>query len=90
MDNIKYTLVDFTEEEQNAFLKDFNDLLTKYQAYYEPVPNFTRPDLFSPWQLVCQVLLKKKVPKEDEPKEQTVPSPFENKDKSDESPETTS
>ncbi len=70
----KYNLRDCTTEESESFMKDFNELLKKHLVYFEPVPQYIREDLKSPWRLTCQILLQKKT-EVVEPKE-AVPSPF--------------
>ena len=73
--NPKYKLSDATSEEQQAFLKDFNDLLNKHSMYYEPIPAFEREDISKPWKLVFKIWLQKK--KEIvEVEKDSIPSPF--------------
>lgn len=75
----KYNLIAITKEEQELFQKEFQELLNKHSVYYEPVPTFVRDGLLdengkpSPWKLVCQVLLQKKV---EITKDGAIPSPF--------------
>ncbi len=65
MDNPKYKLVEATEEEKTDFMKKFNDLLNETSIYFEPVPQFSRESLQSPWEVKCQIFLQKKVLDED-------------------------
>ncbi len=58
----KFDLVEATEQEKNDFMKKFGELLDETSMYFEPVPQFTRKSLQSPWEIVCQVFLQKKVP----------------------------
>lgn len=57
----KISLKDCTKEESDLFMKEFGQLLEKHSLYFEPVPQFERDDLKSPWKVVCQVFLQKKV-----------------------------
>lgn len=59
-----------SKEETEKFMKEFNDLCDKHSIYFEPVPQYTRETITSPWQLTCQVFLQKKTEVE-----QGVPSP---------------
>lgn len=68
----KYKLVDATEEEKLDFMNKFNDFLNTTGMFYEPVPQFYRETLTSPWEVKCQVFLAKKVLNEDV----SIPSPF--------------
>lgn len=56
----KYKLSMPTETEQQDFMKEFAELLDKHSMYYEPVPQFERVDLQSPWQIKIAVFLQKK------------------------------
>lgn len=76
----KYNLSEPTKEEQEAFMKDFRELLEKHSMYYEPVPQYSRKEIGAPWEVTCQILLQKKELSVDE----VIPSPFK-----DESTETT-
>lgn len=58
----KATLVDFTDEEASAFAKDFQELLNKHSAYFEPIPKIIRINITDPFTLGSDILLKKKVP----------------------------
>lgn len=60
----KYSVVDLTNEERDAFSKDFEALMEKHSVYFEPIPKIERKDMQSPWQLGCNVLLLKKVKNE--------------------------
>lgn len=57
----KYQLVEPTSEEQELFMEKFNELLNQMNMYFEPVPQIRRDDVYSPWKIVCEVLLQKKV-----------------------------
>ncbi len=57
----KYKLADVSEEEKNAFMKDFDALLKKHSVYFEPIPQIRRENLQTPWKIVTEVLLQKKV-----------------------------
>lgn len=72
MQEPKFDLTEVSKEETDAFMKDFQDLLKKHSLYFEPVPQYTRDTLTSPWKTVCQVFLKKKIPIV----EKAIPSPF--------------
>ncbi len=62
----KFSLVDVTKEETKDFMEKFNAFVTESGMYFEPVPQFTRKNIGDPWEIVCQVILQKKVPiKED-------------------------
>lgn len=84
MNNIpdqKYELVPTTQEEQQAFMNDLNNLLTVHNVYYEPMPVFLQKELGGTHEVAVQVKLMKKV--------QLVPSPISPLSTSpDESPET--
>ena len=69
MDSPKYKLVEPTNEEVIEFKKRFEDMLNDMSLYYEPVPQFSRSEIGKPWEVVCQVYLRKKVIND-------VPSPF--------------
>ena len=71
----KYNLKDCTPEEQNSFMKEFQELLNKHSLYFEPVPQFTRDNINSPWKIVCQVFLQKKVEVVEVEKD-SISSPF--------------
>ncbi len=58
----KFSLVEPTEQESANFMKKFQELLVETSMYYEPVPQFSRKSLQSPWEIVCQIFLQKKVP----------------------------
>ena len=62
MDNtqLRYKLSETTPEEQKAFMDEFQSLLDKHSLYFEPVPQYVRDSLQSPWQLKCQIFLQKK------------------------------
>lgn len=77
METPKYNLIEATQDEQNEFLKRFDDLCTELSIYFEPVPQFARKDLTSPWEVTCQIFLRKKVPNET-----PIPSPFPTDDSS--------
>lgn len=69
----QYTLSDVTVEEKESFMKEFQELLIKHSVYFEPVPQYARDSLESPWKIVCQIMLQKKtelVPKD------SVQSPY--------------
>ncbi len=70
----KYRLIEAAEQEKNDFMKKFNELLNETEMYFEPVPQFARKDLTSPWEVQCQIFLQKK----ETIKEESVPSPFTN------------
>lgn len=57
----KYDLIDLSEAEQKQFMMDFNKFLTAQGVYFEPVPAYSRKTITSPWELTCQLFLKKKV-----------------------------
>jgi len=69
----KYKLSDCTKEESDAFMKDFGELLNKHSLYFEPVPQFTRKSLTSPWEIQTQIFLQKK---SEIVEPESVPSPF--------------
>lgn len=73
MPNEKYKIVDATEEEKKDFMIKFNAFLTESGFYYEPVPQFSRDTLTSPWTIRCEVFLAKKIPNEELT---SIPSPF--------------
>lgn len=56
----KYKLSEVTSEEQEAFMKDFEAFLNERSLYFEPVPEWTRKDLQSPWTIRCSIFLQKK------------------------------
>ena len=57
----KFKLVDVSAEEQTFFLKDFEELLKKHSLYFEPIPQLRRDNMQSPWKIVTEVLLQKKI-----------------------------
>ena len=61
MGEVKYNLSAPTAEEQDAFMKEFNDLCKKHSIYFEPVPMFNREKVGAPWQIICQIFLQKKI-----------------------------
>lgn len=67
-----FTLTDATTEEQQAFMTEFMALLEKHSLYYEPVPQFARDDVQSPWKVVVQVILQKKTKIDEKPTEKTA------------------
>lgn len=73
----KYTLSDASEKEQQLFMQEFNELLNKFSLYYEPVPQFSRDSLTSPWKIVCQVFLQKKTIIEESENTEVIKSPDE-------------
>jgi len=73
--NFKYSLVDLTTGEQTLFMEKFNKFTADEGIYFEAVPQFTRDNLQSPWKIVCQVLLQKRVPITED---KSIPSPFTN------------
>lgn len=75
MQESKYKLVDLSEVEKNEFMKKFNDFLNENSVYFEPVPQFTRKTLQSPWEIVTQIFLQKKVEVVEVEKD-AVKSPF--------------
>lgn len=74
MEQPKYNLSDCTADESAAFMKEFNELLNKHSLYFEPVPQYIRKSLQSPWETVCQIFLQKKT--EIVEPEKAVPSLF--------------
>lgn len=58
----KFSLIEASEQEKTNFMRKFGELLEETSMYFEPVPQFTRDSLQSPWNIVCQVFLQKKVP----------------------------
>lgn len=66
----KFNLTPTTEEENKVFMKEFGELLDKHSLYFEPVPQFTRETLTSPWKIVTQIFLQKKTPVVEETKEE--------------------
>ena len=75
--NPKYKLVDMSDEEKSNFMKKLVEFCESESVYFEPVPQFTRDSIGTPWEIVTQVLLQKKIDIEGEaPKEEGVPSPF--------------
>lgn len=56
----KYKLSEPTQEEKDSFMKDFEELLKKHSIYFEPVPQFARDNITSPWKVICQIFLQKK------------------------------
>lgn len=60
MENKKYDLSVPTEDEQKNFMKEFSDLCDKHSMYFEPVPQYQRKDLESPWVTGCTIFLQKK------------------------------
>lgn len=58
----KYNLSETTQEERNTFMQELNNLLDKNSFYFEPIPQYERKDLFSPWELKVSFLLNKKTP----------------------------
>ncbi len=71
--NPKYKLVDLSDEEKSKFMEKFHKFLSDENVYFEPVPQFTRDSIGSPWEIVTQILLQKKITIEEE---EGVPSPF--------------
>lgn len=71
MDTPKYSLKDLTKEERDAFLKDFQSILEKHSVYFEPIPKMARKDLHSPWQIVCDISILKKVENKQEKKDES-------------------
>lgn len=65
----KYDLSDLSKEEQDSFMKDFGALLDKHSLYYEPVPQFVRETMESPWEIRTQIFLQKKTLRKSEKKE---------------------
>lgn len=76
MQEPKFSLIEASEEEKSSFMKKFGQLLEESSMYFEPVPQFTRESLQSPWKIVYQIFLQKKV----EIKEEGVISPIQNED----------
>lgn len=56
----KYTLSDLNQEDQDTFMKSFNELLNAHSVYFEPIPQYTRKSAISPWEVTCSILLQKK------------------------------
>lgn len=75
METPQFDLVNPTPEEQADFLKAFQELCESKEMYFEPVPQFSRDTLQSPWKVTTQILLQKKVKKEGD---KSIPSPFTN------------
>lgn len=65
----KYSLSDLSKEEQESFMKDFNEVLNNHSVYFEPIPQYTRKDNNSPWDITCSILLQKKILIKEEPSE---------------------
>lgn len=77
MQEPKYKLSDTTPEESKAFMVDFQELLSKHSLYFEPVPQFTRKSLTSPWEIQTQIFLQRKTEiVKPEKVEDSIPSPF--------------
>lgn len=74
----KYSLSEVSKEQSDSFMKEFQELLNKHSLYYEPVPQFTRDSLTSPWKIQCQILLQKKTEIVEPTVEKGIPSPFSN------------
>lgn len=56
----KYNLSEANQEERDAFMKEFAELLDKHSLYFEPVPQFIRDTIETPWRVVTQIFLQKK------------------------------
>lgn len=56
----KYKLSEPTVEEKEAFMLKFNQFLNENSMYFEPIPQYQRDDLQSPWKLTCGIFLQKK------------------------------
>lgn len=65
--NQKFSLSDVTQEEQEAFMKDFTEFLNSRSLYFEPVPQYSRDDIKSPWKTTVSIFLQKKTPITEEP-----------------------
>lgn len=83
MEKKKFKLSQPTEEEKSTFMKEFTALCDKHSMYFEPVPSYSRDTFETPWQLVCQIWLQKKI--EIVEVEKAVPSPFTDKKNEDNS-----
>ena len=72
MQEPKFTLSTPTQEEQNSFMKDLQEVVDKHEMYFEPIPQFQRKDLTSPFEIACAWFIQKKTPI----KKEETPSTF--------------
>lgn len=77
MPETKYDLSAPTAEEQQDFMKEFQELLEKHSMYFEPIPHMQRKSVSDPWEFSSQVFLQKKtLVKEATPETDSVISPI--------------
>lgn len=71
----KYSLSPVSQDEQDLFMKEFQELLDKHSMYFEPIPFVQRKSLTDPFEIAAQILLQKKteiIPAEAVPEESVI------------------
>jgi hypothetical protein len=56
----KFKLSEPTELEKQNFMNEFNELCNKHSMYFEPIPQYQRENITSPWDLKVVIFLQKK------------------------------